>query len=93
MIRGPDLEIALKLVAASRKVLAQFRVAEAELGRVEHGQRPHDRGHLYTDEVKRCRPVNFTDSKTQPFHESSPSPWQQRPPSLSRGRRPSLRRR
>ena len=27
------------------------------------------------DQVKSRRPVNFTDSKTQPFHESSPSPW------------------
>ena len=47
----------------------------------------------FTDEFKSCPPVNFTDSKTQPFHESSPSPWQQRPPSLSRGRRPPRRRR
>ena len=38
-----------------------------------------------TYEVRSCRPVNFTGSKTQPFHESCPSPWQQRPPSLSRG--------
>ena len=48
--------------------------------------------HLFTGEVKSCRPLNFTDSKTQPFHESSPSPWQQRSPSLSRGRCPPLRR-
>ena len=27
------------------------------------------------DEVKTCRPVNFTGSKTQPFHESPPSPY------------------
>ena len=43
------------------------------------------------DEVRSCCPVNFTDSKTQPFHESSPSPWQQRSPSLSKGQRISLR--
>jgi hypothetical protein len=30
----------------------------------------------FYDEVKRCLPVIFTDSKTQPFHEPSPSPWQ-----------------
>ena len=49
---------------------------------------PYPRGvHLY-NEVKSCRPVSFTGSKTQPYHESSSSPWQQRPPSLSRGRRP-----
>jgi len=41
-----------------------------------------------TDEVKRYRPVNFTDSKTQPFHERSPSPWQQRAPSLIIGALP-----
>ena len=49
--------------------------------------------HSVFDEVTSCRPVNFTDSKTQPFHEGSPSPWQQRSPPLSRGRRPPLRRR
>ena len=32
------------------------------------------------EEVKICRPFNFTDSKTQPFHESSHSPSQQRSP-------------
>ena len=26
----------------------------------------------FYDEFKSCRPVNFTDCKTQPFHESSP---------------------
>jgi hypothetical protein len=41
-------------------------------------------------EVNSCRPVNFTDSRTQPFHESSAYSWQHRSPSLSRGRRPPL---
>ena len=54
---------------------------------------PAINGFILNDEVKRCSPVNFTKSKTQPFQESSPSPWQQRPPSLSRRRRPPLRRR
>ena len=45
---------------------------------------------LLYDEVKSYRPVNFTDSKTQPFHASSPSPWQQISPLLSRGRRWAL---
>ena len=48
---------------------------------------------IVISEVKSCRPVNFTDSKNQTFHESSPSPWQQRSPSLSTGRRLPLQRR
>ena len=56
------------------------------------GDGPH-RLEPYDEKVKRCRPVNFTDSTTQPIHESSLSPWQQRPPSLRRGRRPPLQRR
>ena len=30
---------------------------------------------LFYDGVKSCRPVIFTDSKTQPSHESPPPPW------------------
>ena len=47
----------------------------------------------FHDEVQSCRPVNFIESQTHPFHQSSPSPWQQRSPSISRGRRLPLRRR
>ena len=34
---------------------------------------------VLNDDVKSCRPVNFTDSNDKLFHESSSSPWQQRP--------------
>jgi len=45
------------------------------------------------DEVKTYRTINFSDSKSPPFHQNSPSPWQQRSPLLGRGRHPPLRRR
>ena len=44
-------------------------LADAKAARVELGL-----GRLRRSQ--NCRPVNITDSKTQPFHKSSPSPWQ-----------------
>ena len=48
------------------------KIAGKDLGRgsIWSSQAPSEQLH---DEVKSCRPINFTDSMTQPFHGSSPS--------------------